>query len=151
MPSQVLETIARVRSQVCISNFKVMVVDDDPQLLAVIQNLMSPWGIQLATVEEPLQFWNTLETFSPDLLLLDVEMPRFSGIELCQIVRNAPRWSDLPILFLSVHTDTKIEHQAFEAGANAYFSKSIVGPELVTQMLNRLERSQLLRSMSHDG
>jgi DNA-binding response OmpR family regulator/HPt (histidine-containing phosphotransfer) domain-containing protein len=151
VPSQVLETIARVRSQVCISNFKVMVVDDDPQLLAVIQNLMSPWGVQLATVEEPLQFWNTLETFSPDLLLLDVEMPRFSGIELCQIVRNAPRWSGLPILFLSVHTDTKIEHQAFEAGANAYFSKSIVGPELVTQVLNRLERSQLLRSMSHDG
>jgi DNA-binding response OmpR family regulator len=149
LPDQVLEVVTKVLQQVRATAAKVMVVDDDPQVLAVTRALLEPWGLRLTTLDEPLRFLNILEEFSPDLLVLDVEMPHFSGIELCQVVRNTPRWSGLPVMFLTVHTDERTMHQAFSAGADDFVSKFIVGPELVTRLLNRLERVQLLRSMTN--
>lgn len=148
LPSQVIEAVNRVLQQVRATEAKVMVVDDDPQVLAVMRSLLEPWGLKLTTLDEPRHFWTILEEFAPDLLVLDVEMPHFNGIELCQVVRNAPRWRGLPILFLTVHTDASTVHQVFSAGADDIVSKPIVGPELVTRVLNRLERVQLLRSTS---
>jgi DNA-binding response OmpR family regulator len=87
-----------------------------------------------------------LEQTVPDLVILDVEMPELSGIDLCQVVRNDPRWSELPVLFLSAHTDAKTVHQVFTVGADDYVNKPIVGPELVARVLNRLDRAQILRN-----
>jgi diguanylate cyclase (GGDEF)-like protein len=75
-------------------------------------------------------------------------MPHISGIELCQVVRNEPRWSGLPILFLTAHTDADTMHQVFAVGADDYVCKPIVGPELVTRIFNRLERTHLLKSLA---
>lgn len=127
---------------------RVMVVDDDPQVLMVMRALLEPWGLQLTTVEHPLQFWHTLETCVPDLLILDVEMPHFNGIELCQAVRNAPQWNQIPVLFLTVHTDATTLQQALMAGANDLIGKPIQDSEVVNRILSQLERTQLLRSMA---
>ncbi len=146
-PTQVIEAIAQILQQSGTPQAKVLVVDDDPQLLDFLCTLLEPWGFNLTLLNDPQQFWNTLEQTSPDLLILDVEMPDFSGIDLCQVVRNDPYWSELPILFLSARTDIDTVHQVFAAGADDYISKPIVGPELVARMLNRLERTQILRKL----
>lgn len=127
---------------------KVMVVDDDPAVLLLLRNLVQPWGIQLTTLDNPQKFWEVLEASAPDLLILDVEMPYLSGIELCQVVRNDPQWSQLPILFLSAHTDRHTLKRVFAAGADDYVSKPIAGPELVARIFNRLERSRLLEHLA---
>ncbi|PSB26316.1 response regulator [Stenomitos frigidus] len=125
----------------------VMVVDDDPKILALLQKILAPWGLALTTLEDPRQFWEILETSAPDLLILDVEMPYSNGIELCQAVRHDSRWSGLPILFLTAHTNAELVNQVFAAGADDFVSKPIVGPELVTRILNRLERVKLLKNL----
>ncbi len=122
---------------------KILVVDDDPQIQALLQALLSPWGLKAIALEDPRQFWGTLETVAPDMLILDVELPYTNGIELCQLVRNEPRWSELPILFLTVHSDAEMVNQVFSVGADDFVSKPIVGPELVTRIVNRLERVKL--------
>lgn len=124
---------------------RILVVDDDPKILAVLETLLAPWGLQVWTLENPQNFYNTLQTVKPDLVLLDIEMPQISGIELCQQVRNDSDWSDLPILFLTVHNDAGIINQVFTVGADDFVSKPIIGPELVTRILNRLERNKLRR------
>ncbi|NJM89480.1 MAG: response regulator [Hydrococcus sp. RU_2_2] len=128
--------LKQIRGKVC----KVMVVDDDPQILSMMRTLLELWGIKLVTLEEPSQFWETLESFAPDLLVLDLEMPLVSGIELCRVVRNDPRWCGLPILFVSVHADDRTVNQVLRAGGDDHISKSLIGPELVNRILNRLER-----------
>ncbi len=146
-PAQLLEAITQVLQQSRTTQFKVMTVDDDPQVLLTLRILLEPWGIKLTTLDDPRSFWDTLEEAAPDLLVLDVEMPYLSGIELCRVVRNDPQWSKLPVLFLSAHTDADTVNRVFAAGADDYVSKPIVGPELVTRIFNRLERSRLLRNM----
>lgn len=125
--------------------FTVLAVDDDSEVLAMLRHIIEPWGIRLSTLENPEQIWEALTQISPDLLILDVAMPQMSGIELCQAIRDDARWGDLPVLFLTAYTNTAIMQQVFTSGADDYVSKPIVEPELITRILNRLERSRLRR------
>lgn len=146
-PAQAMEAIAQVLQQSSKTEAKLLLVDDDPQLLDVVRTLLEPWGFNLTLLDDPQQFWDTLEETAPDLLILDVEMPELSGIDLCQVVRNDPRWSELPVLFLSARTDIETIQSVFTVGADDYVSKPIVGPELVARILNRLERTKILRKL----
>jgi len=147
-PQQVIETVLQVLQQTDQGEAKVLAVDDDPKILALLQSLLRPWGLKVTVLTDPRQFWETLADVQPDLLILDVEMPEINGIELCKIVRGEPRWSELPIVFLTVHDDADIVNQVFAAGADDFVSKPIVGPELAVRIINRLERMKLLRHMT---
>lgn len=147
-PSQVLQAVSQVLHQADRAKAKVLIVDDDPTLLAIVRSLLEPWGLKVTTLATPQQFWQVLEATSPDLLILDIEMPQIGGIELCQVVRNDSRWGSLPILFLTAHTDADTVNQVFSVGADDFVSKPIVGPELVTRLINRLERIRLLRHLA---
>ncbi|MFQ3613084.1 MAG: response regulator [Cyanobacteriota bacterium] len=124
---------------------KILVVDDDESMLSALEELLDPWGLEVYTLSEPKDFLKQLNYLNPELLILDIEMPKFSGIELCQVVRNDPDWSWIPVLFLTAHTDPQIVEQVFSAGGDDFVSKPIVGPELITRIFNRLERTELLR------
>lgn len=113
---------------------KVLVVDDDVELLKVLPSLLQPWGFQLTTLEDPRQFWNVLKSVEPHLLILDIEMPYFSGIELCKVLRTHPYWCSLPVLFLSVHTDVAIREQALASGADDFVNKPFVGKQLADRI-----------------
>jgi diguanylate cyclase (GGDEF)-like protein len=126
----------------------LLAVDDDPILLEALRPIVEPWGMRLTTLNDPSQFWEVLHTTTPDLLILDVEMPGFSGIELCQAVRTDPQWQDLPIVFLTAHREPETVQQVFAAGADDYVTKPILGAELLTRITNRLERNQLLQTLS---
>lgn len=145
---QVLEAVNQALQHARPRQARVLVVDDDAQVLVALQRLLIPWGLHVSVLDNPLSFLDVLEANPPDLLILDIEMPHISGIELCQVVRNDSRWSNLPILFLTAHTDAETMHQVFAVGADDYVSKPIIGPELVTRIFNRLERTHFLKSLA---
>ncbi|PZO08243.1 MAG: transcriptional regulator [Leptolyngbya foveolarum] len=134
-PAEILETAEWVVQKQEPPIAKVLVVDDDLALLKLIKNLLQPWGFRLALLQDPLCFWQTIEQFSPDLVLLDVEMPQVSGLELAQVLRSAPQWHQVPIIFMSVHTDADTIQQVFSVGADDYVRKPIVAPELLARVL----------------
>lgn len=144
-PEHILDAAQRVLQRSDTATCRILVVDDDTRTLALMRSLLRPWGLQVNTLSDPRRFWETLETCDPDLLILDVEMPHRDGIELCRVVRNDSRWASLPILFLTAHTEPEVLNQVFAAGADDFVGKPVVGPELVTRIINRLERIRLLR------
>lgn len=145
---RVLETVNNTLSQTTLQEARILALDDDPQILLCLEQLLGPWGFQLKLVSDPIQFWDALEQDPPDLLILDIEMPDFNGLELCQVIRSDPALCQLPILFLSAHTDPNLIRQVFESGADDYISKPIIGPELVARILSRLERVKLLHKLA---
>lgn len=147
-PTQVIDKVIQVLQSGDRTVAKVMVVDDDPQILATVRSLLEPWGMKVTTLADPRHFWETLATAIPDLLILDIKMPHINGIDLCQVVRNDPLWGSLPIVFLTAYNDTDAVNQVFGAGADDFVSKPIVGPELVTRIVNRWERIKLLRHLA---
>ena len=119
---------------------RILIVDDDSDILDVLGNFLRQEDFEVATLDNPLIFWQTLEEIHPNVLIIDVEMPSLSGIELCKIVRNDPRTSSILIIFITAHTDAETMQRVFAAGADDYLRKPIIASELVTRISNRLER-----------
>jgi DNA-binding response OmpR family regulator len=137
---EIFQAITRVLPQPQTSEAKVLIVDDDPVMLAGLSALLTPWGLEVITLSQSQQFWKVLIATSPDLVVLDLEMPIVNGLELCQVVRQDAQWGDLPILVVTAHTEAEFLQQAFAAGADDFISKPVLGPELVTRVLSRIQR-----------
>ena len=125
---------------------RLLAVDDDPAVLAALVAILEPAGIVVTGVTEPERFWATLRESAPDLVVLDLDMPAVSGIELCRLLRADPRWSALPVVFLTSHVGRDTIEAIFAAGADDYVPKPVGGPELVTRITNRLERTKILQA-----
>jgi diguanylate cyclase (GGDEF)-like protein len=117
---------------------KILVVDDEPMVSRGLTTLLGKRGMSVTAVNDPLRFWTVLDETKPNLILLDLEMPKISGTELCRVVRSDPRWSELPVIFLSGHTDQASVHRVFAAGADDYVGKPFVPAELMMRIENRL-------------
>lgn len=141
---QIFRAIARVLPSPKTSEAKVLIVDDDPVMLVKLSALLTPWGLEVTNLKEPQQFWEVLINTEPDLVVLDLEMPIVSGLELCQVVRQDIQWENLPILVVTAHTDPESLQQAFAAGADDFITKPVLGPELVTRVLSRIKRTRPL-------
>ncbi|MBE9050673.1 response regulator [Nostocales cyanobacterium LEGE 11386] len=137
---QIFQAIARVLSQPKATDAKVLIVDDDPVILTGLSALLTPWGLEVTTLSQPQQFWQVMTATSPDLVVLDLEMPIVNGLELCQVVRQDTQWGDLPILVVTAHTSAESLQQAFAAGADDFITKPVLVPEIVTRVLSRIER-----------
>jgi DNA-binding response OmpR family regulator/HPt (histidine-containing phosphotransfer) domain-containing protein len=144
-PAQILAALHQAIERSHKLQSQVLVVDDDPTILHLTQHLLQPWGLHVTVLADPKQFWQVLEATQPDLLILDILMPDVNGIELCQVVRGDVRWSELPIVILTAHNDADTINQVFSVGADDFVAKPIVGPELVTRIINRLERMKLIQ------
>ena len=137
---------AVIESRANLSNAaKVLIIDDDPQVLLSLEISIKPWGFDITTLNKSTQFWEALEDTKPDILVLDIDMPSLDGIELCQILRSDRHWQYLPVLFLSVHQDETIQERAFDVGADDYICKPVTGSVLANRILNRLRRSRKIK------
>lgn len=119
---------------------KLMVVDDDIDYLRSLPELLAPWEFKVTTLDDPQEFWSVLEAVLPDVLVLDVNIPPFDGLEICQSLRSYPQWQCLPVLFLSAVSDTPTQNLAFTVGADDYLCKPISGIDLANRIRNRLQR-----------
>ncbi|MBW4691244.1 MAG: response regulator [Lyngbya sp. HA4199-MV5] len=128
----------------------VLVLDDDPTTRAALSYLLQPWGIHVVCLSQPDRLWETLITVAPALLILDIEIPFTRGIELCQQIRQDDCWGDLPILVVTASTDADRVQQMFAAGVDDFVGKPIVGPELVTRVVSRLERVYAQRTTARE-
>ena len=119
---------------------KVMILEDDRATLEALSYLLHPWGLQVISLSRPEQFWEIFQSTTPDLLILNLEMLALNSIELCQKIRQDSAWGDLPIVVMTTDTDAESVRKMFALGVDDFVSKPIVGPELVTRVVSRLER-----------
>ena len=127
---------------------RILAVDDDESVLAALDVLLGPLDVTISGVTGPEAFWEALGEVGPDLVVLDVDMPEVSGIELCRLLRADPRWAALPVVFLTSHTSRTTVRALFDAGADDFVAKPVFGPEVLTRVANRLERTRVLRALA---
>jgi diguanylate cyclase (GGDEF)-like protein len=126
----------------------VLAVDDDPVVVEAIAAVLGGDDVDVVGLEDPQRFWEVLTEVRPELLVLDVDMPGFSGVDLCRAARLDPRSRALPIIFLSAHNSPEMVHEVFTAGGDDFVTKPFVGPELRTRILSRIERVRLHRRLA---
>jgi len=130
----------------------LLAVDDDAAVLDAVQALLAPHGMRVVTLDDPLRFWSELDRVRPDVILLDVDMPGVTGVELCRVLRNDARWATVPVLVLTARRDPASIEAIFAAGADDHLAKPVIPGELVTRVRNRVERLALHRALAEtDG
>jgi diguanylate cyclase (GGDEF)-like protein len=117
---------------------RILVVDDEPLISRGLTTLLGKRGMTVTAVNDPVRFWTVLAETKPNLVLMDLEMPKISGTELCRVVRTDARWSELPVIFLTGHTDQASVQRVFAAGADDYVGKPFVPAELMMRIESRL-------------
>lgn len=147
-PAKVVDALVDVIAQSAARRESVLAVDDDPHILAALRGILEPRGIVFSSLDDPLRFWQVIEEVVPDLVILDIDMPHVTGLELCRVIRSDPRWSGVPVLFLTARTDVGSIQRAFAAGADDYLGKPVVAAELVMRLENRLDRVRLSRELA---
>ena len=128
--------------------YQVLAIDDDLAILAHLQRLLPPWGLEVIPLNDSRQTWTSLEASPPDLVLLDLDMPHLGGLDICRRLRQCDRWQTLPILFLTACRESATVYQLYQAGADDYLPKPILEPELINRLFQRLERGRLLQTLA---
>jgi DNA-binding response OmpR family regulator len=117
---------------------KVLIVDDEPNIVLSLEFLMGQQGYETRVARDGEEALVEVERFRPDLVLLDVMLPRRDGFEVCQRLR-ADGWSDLKILMLTAKgRDVEIE-KGLALGADGYVTKPFSTAELVARVADLLE------------
>jgi DNA-binding response OmpR family regulator len=117
---------------------KVLIVDDEPNIVLSLEFLMKQQGYETRVARDGDEALAEVERFRPDLVLLDVMLPRRDGFEVCQRLR-ADGWSELRILMLTAKgRDVEIE-KGLSLGADGYVTKPFSTAELVTRVADMLE------------
>jgi diguanylate cyclase (GGDEF)-like protein len=146
--AQVADAVDRELTAPTAQPFRVTAVDDDPDVLEALQVTLQAQGIALTPLRDPTRLLGSLPEDPPDLVMLDIDMPKLNGVDLCRLIRANPRWRTLPVLFLSARRDAQTITRVFRAGADDYISKPIVGPEVISRVRARLERARLHQLLS---
>ncbi|MFT5098520.1 MAG: chemosensory pili system protein ChpA (sensor histidine kinase/response regulator) [Planctomycetaceae bacterium] len=102
---------------------KVLIVDDSVTVRKVTSRFMERQGWEVTTAKDGIDAMNQLQDIYPDVVLLDIEMPKMDGFEVLKSVRRDPRLEKLPIIMITSRTGEKHKKQAFELGVNQYIGK----------------------------
>jgi len=118
---------------------RIMVVDDVPLNVSVVCAHLAEEGYQqFIKVTDATQALSTLYREDPDVLLLDLMMPRVSGLDILQTVRADPHFAHLPVLILTASDGHEIKRQALQAGATDFLSKPLDVDDLIPRVRNAL-------------
>ena len=121
---------------------KVLVVDDTPANLKVVTETLDAEGYEVSTALSGDRCLKRLQNFTPDLILLDVQMPGIDGFETCQQIKANPELSHIPIIFLTALSDATSTVRGFDVGAVDYISKPFQKAELLARVKTHLQLQQ---------
>ena len=131
--------------------YRVMIVEDDCSQAMIAEGILRNAEISTKVLLEPDNLIAHIESFKPDLILMDLNMPKASGIELTEMIRQSDQFQNIPIVFLSGESDEERQIDALEAGGDDFLSKPIRPRRLITAVQNRIKRHRALRGESAES
>ncbi len=134
-----------------IANSKILVADDNPQILELLEAYLEPLGVQVRMATDGEQTLSAVEQEEPDLILLDIMMPKRSGFEVCRTLKNDSRYRDIPIIMVTALNELGDMERAREYGGDDFLSKPVNKIELLARVQNLLKLRHLKRSLGRQG
>ena len=124
----------------------ILIADDNPQILELLEAYLQPLDVSVTTAMDGQEVLAAVESAVPDLILLDIMMPRMSGFEVCRALKDDPRFRDIPIIMVTALNETADMERARDCGTDEYLSKPVNKIELLTRVQHLLRYRHLKRS-----
>lgn len=132
--------------------YRVLIIDDDADLAARYSLVLRNSQMQVQTLSDPSQLYDVMRAFDPEMVLLDINMPDFTGIELAQMIRLNDEWLRVPIIYLSAETDINRQMDAMLKAGDDFITKPISDNALTAAVFSRVQRARSLSmALSRDS
>lgn len=129
----------------------ILSVDDNPMNQAVLAAILSGDSFALLKASDGVEAVEMARATAPDLILMDVMMPRMDGFEAAKLIRRIPGLEDVPILFMSALSDSDSKIKAFNLGAVDYITKPFHSPELLARVNTHLRLRRSYRALVEEN
>ncbi len=125
--------------------YKILVVDDEPTIVRLMEFILARQGHEMIVAVNGEEALQKIKTHQPDLVLLDIMMPRIDGYEVAQRLRADPQTAELPIIMLSAKAQDEDIRRGVEVGVDEYITKPFTPDHLVqvvSQHLSRINKTE---------
>ena len=116
----------------------ILLVEDSRVIRIQMTRILEGAGYRVTTAKDGLEGWEKLQAGQYDLVVSDVEMPRWGGLQLTAAIRDRPQYQDLPVILVTTLSQAADRDRGFQAGANAYLTKGDFDQQLLLDTLERL-------------
>ncbi|WP_396586229.1 diguanylate cyclase [Bermanella sp. R86510] len=131
---------------------RVMIIEDDRELASYCQSVLEQAKMKVEKLHQPEQLFEKVSEFSPELILMDLSLPKVSGAELTALLSQTERWAHLPVIYLSGESNPELRNQALLKGGDAFLEKPIDTKLLVQLCQTRIQKlRELNRSRDRDS
>ncbi|TVQ52209.1 MAG: response regulator, partial [Spirulina sp. DLM2.Bin59] len=120
------------------ADFLILVVDDLSYNLKVVGKILDHAGYRVMMASSGEEAIAYVDQTPPDMILLDLMMPKMSGIQVCEVLKANPVWAEIPVIFLTASHAKEDVIAAFEVGAVDYVTKPFIQPEILARIANHL-------------
>jgi len=127
----------------------ILVVDDQISVAEFYSTILEEAGMKVTIETNPGNVFAIMQTHTPDLLLLDLNMPVVNGDELAAVIRQQEQYQSIPILFLSANAHPDKKTDLLEIGSDDLLSKDMAPEELVRHIKSRVDRAKILTAMMY--
>lgn len=127
--------------EIDLSTATILLVDDNIQNLELMQAFLEELPCEVKTASDGLEAIQIIDRSCPDLIILDVMMPRMSGFEVCQKIKSQPSTRDTVVIMVTALNEVSDYERAVECGTNDFITKPVNKLELITRVKTLLELS----------
>ena len=113
----------------------IYIIEDDQSLLFALETKLKEVGFETVTADDGQQALDKLKTIQPNLILLDIKLPRVSGLEILKSIRENEQTKEIPVIIMSQYDDSDIVAQGLTLGAKDYWAKSSYGLNDIVEMV----------------
>ncbi|HFE38625.1 MAG TPA: response regulator, partial [Gammaproteobacteria bacterium] len=147
---KLITTFTSVNHITNFSKYRVLLVDDDKDLLAFHSGILNPKEFIVETESDPLNALDKIKSFQPELVIFDYYMPKCSGLELAKIIRQDEQYTELPIVFLSSESNLEVQLEGMNVGGDDFLSKP-VSPNHFNRLISaRVKRTRQVTELNRE-
>ena len=127
--------------------FRILIVDDSKSQALFAEKALNAAGMITEKVTDPMEVWNVLESFQPEMILMDMYMPGCNGVELAKVIRQDKHYINIPIIYLSGEEDKERQLAAMAEGGEDFLTKPIDPRHLLSTIRTRGTRARELNQL----
>ena len=152
-PNDQQTSSAAANSESFLPESTVLIVDDNPQNVELLQAFLEALPVKIVTASDGIEALDKVAEHKPDLILLDIMMPRMSGFQVCRKLKSDPKTRDIQVLMVTALNELGDIEQASECGTDDFVSKPVNKFELLTRVKSLLRvrhlKSELERALTY--